>query len=238
MTRMRRTARAGVAATGSAVILAWVLAACGSASVGQASSPAGQASSRDPEADLIDAMIARESIVSRGGGLTVDDLFSKSGGVDSFRAEVVEVTAGQAFNDVLTDKDPHSVKVSFDDGTADWRTFHVRVRVLEVFGGDETANSEVTLGLGFGDGISIETVSGGLLSMEEIVVFTAPENQVFSYDPAVRAVLNDGAFLSPVEGGNVPFPVLTDNGYPSKLIDAIDSLAELRAASEARPSSA
>jgi|RhiMethySRZTD1v2_1073278.scaffolds.fasta_scaffold09892_11 hypothetical protein len=229
MTRTRRTVRAGVVATGSAVILA----ACGSASVGQASPPAGQASSRDPEADLIDAMIARESIAGRPGGLTVEDLFAKSGGVDSFRAEVVEVMPGKAFDD-----GSHSEEVPFDAGTADWRTFHVRVRVQEVFGGDETPNSEVTLGLAFGRDLSIEIVSGGLPSMEEIVVFTDPDSDVFSYDPAVQAVLYDGAFLSPVDRGTVPFPVLTNNGYSRKLVDAIDSLAELRAASEARPSSA
>jgi hypothetical protein len=87
MTRRRRTVRAGVVAAGSATILAWVLAACGSASVGQASSPVGQ-TSRDPEVDLIDAMTARESIAAHQGGLTVEDLFAESGGVDSFRAEV------------------------------------------------------------------------------------------------------------------------------------------------------
>lgn len=233
MTGRWRTVRAGVVATGSAAILAWVLAACGSASVGQASSPVGQASSRDPEVDLIDAMIARESIVARQGGLTVKDLFAESGGVDSFRAEVVEVMPGKAFDD-----GSHAQQVPFDAGTADWRTFHVRVRVEEVFGGDETPNSEVTLGLAFGRDLSAGIVSGGQLSMEEIVVFTDSDSDVFSYDPTVQAVLYDGAFLSPVDGDTVPFPVLTHSGYPSKLIDAIDSLAELRAASEARPSSA
>jgi hypothetical protein len=230
MTRMQRTVRAGVVAAGSEVVLAWALSACGSSSAGPAT--------RDPQAELIDVMIARESIASRAGGLAVDDLFAKSGGVDSFRAEVVEVTAGRAYNDVLTDEKSHAEEVSFDDGTADWRTFHVRVRVLEVFGGDETPNSEVTLGLAFGGDLSIEIVSGGLLSMEEIVVFTDPENDVFSYDPTVQGVLNDGAFLSPVDdGGTVPFPVLTDNGYSSKLIDAVDSLADLRTASQVGPSS-
>jgi hypothetical protein len=218
------------------VVVAWALSACGSSSIGQASSSAAP-DSRDDQADLIEVMIARESIVSRAGGLTVDDLFATSGGVDSFRAEVVEVMAGKAYNDVLTD-DPHAEEAPFDDGAADWRTLHVRVRVLEVFGGDETPNSEVTLGLAFGGDLSIELVSGGLLSMEEIVVFTAPDGDVFSYDRTVQAVLNDGAFLSPVDGGTVPFPVLTANGYPSELIDAIDSLTELRAASEARASSA
>jgi hypothetical protein len=236
MTRMRRPVRAGVA--GFAVVLALALSACASSSVGQASSPDGPGS-RDDQAALIEVMIARESIVSRAGGLTVDDLFATSGGVDSFRAEVVEVTAGQAAYDVVTYLDrPHAEEAPFDDGAADWRTFHVRVRVLEVFGGGETPNSEVTLGLAFGGDLSIELVSGGLLSMEEIVVFTAPDSDVSSYDPTVQAVLNDGAFLSPVDGGTVPFPVLTANGYPSELIDAIDSLTELRAASEARASSA
>lgn len=238
MTRARRIACAGVVATGSAVVLAWVSAACGASSVGQASSSAGQASSRDPEADLIDAMIARESIVGGSRGLTVEDLFAESGGVDSFRAEVVEVMPGKAFNDVSVDEDSHAEEVPFDAGTADWRTFHVRVRVQDVFGGDETPNSEVTLGLVFGRDLSIEIVSGGWLSMEEIVVFTDTYSDVFSYDPAVQAVLYDGAFLSPVDGGTVPFPVLANNGYSPKLIDAIDSLTELRAASEDRPSSA
>ena len=233
MTRRRRTVHAGVVVTGSAAILAWVLAACGSASVGQASSPDGQASSRDPEVDLIDAMIARESVVARQGGLTVEDLFAKSGEVDSFRAEVVEVMPGKAFDDVSP-----AEEVPFDADSADWRTFHVRVRVQEVFHGDETPSSEVTLGLAFGRDLGTEIVNGGLLSMEEIVVFTDADSDVFSYDPTVQAVLYDGAFLSPVDGDTVPFPVLTHNGYSPKLIDAIDSLAELRAASEARPSSA
>ena len=102
--------------------------------------------------------------------------------------------------------------------------------VQEVFGGDETPNSEVTLGLAFGRDLSIGIVSGGLLSMEEIVVFTDSDSAVFSYDPAVQAVLYDGAFLSPVDRGTVPFPMLTNNGYSRRLVDAIDSLAELRAA--------
>jgi hypothetical protein len=238
MTRTRRTVRAGVAAMGSAAIVAWALSACGSSSAGPASSPAGPAA-RDPGAALIEAMIARESIADRAAGWTVQDLFAKSGGVDSFRAEVVGVQAGKAFNDVLSDVDPHSEEVSFDDGSADWRTFHVRVRVLEVFGGDETPNSEVTLGLAFGGDLGIEIVSGGLSSMEGIVVFTHPESHVFSYDPTVQSVLNDGAFLSPVDGGTVPFPALTHSGgYSPKLIGAIDTLAELRAAGESRTSPA
>jgi hypothetical protein len=208
-----------------------VLSACGSSSVGQSSPSVGEGTSLDPEADLVDAMIARESIVSRAGVLTIDDLFAKSGEVDSFRAEVVGVEPGKAFND------PHAEDVPFDDGAADWRTFHVRVRVLEVFGGDDTPNSEVTFGLAFGRDLSHEIVSGGLLSMGEIVVFTYPDADVFSYAPAVQGVFYDGAFLSPVDGGSVPFPVLTDNGqHSSKLIDAIDSLTELRAASGVRPS--
>jgi hypothetical protein len=133
--------------------------------------------------------------------------------VDSYRAEVVEITAGKAFNDVLTD-DPHAEELSFDDSTADWRTFHVRVRVLEIFGGDETPNSEVTLGLAFGSDLSIETVSGGLLSMGEIVVFTALETDVFSYDPAVQGVLNDSrnrqaepAAVPSAESGRMDLPM-------------------------------
>jgi hypothetical protein len=238
MTRTRRTVRAGVVATKSAVILAWALSACGSSSAGQSSSSARQPASHDPESELIDAMIAKESITARACCPTINDLFSKSGGLDSFRAEVVEVEAGKAFNDVSIDKDPHSEEVPFDSNSADWRTFHVRMRVIEVFGGDETPNSEVTLGLGFGADLSTEIVSGGLLSMDEIVVFTYRDSAVFSYDPTLQSVLYDGAFLSPVDDGTVPFPVLTSNGYPSKLIEAIDTLAELRAAGEPRPPSA
>jgi hypothetical protein len=106
-----------------------------------------------------------------------------------------------------------------------------------VFGGDETPNSEVTLGLAFGPELKFEIVSRGLQSMDEIVVFTDADNDVFSYDPAVEGVLHDGAFLSPVDGDTVSFPVLTYNSQQSSnLTDAIDSLTELRAASEAHPS--
>jgi hypothetical protein len=236
MTRGWQVALTAVA-TVHAVFSTWALSGCDSSSEGQASSTTGQVTSLDPEADLIDAMIARESIANRAGDLTIEDLFAKAGGVDSFRAEVVQVGVGKAFNDVMTDNDPRAEEVPFDDSKADWRTFHVQVRVLEVFVGDETPTSEVTLGLAFGRDLGVEIVRGGLLSMQEIVVFTDADNDVFSYDPTVQAVLYDGAFLSPVDGGTVPFPVLSTDGRSTKLVDAIDSLAELRAAHE-HPASA
>jgi hypothetical protein len=61
-------------------------------------------------------MSARESIAAHQGGLTVEDLFAESGGVVSFRAEVVEVMPGKAFNGSGAEEVP------FDADSADWRS--------------------------------------------------------------------------------------------------------------------
>lgn len=63
---------------------------------------------------------------------------------------------------------------TFDDPSAQWRSFHVEVRIREVFAGHVATGQLVTLALAFGSDQDESIVERGLTSMGEIVAFTAP----------------------------------------------------------------
>ena len=194
--------------------------------------------STDPDAenDLIQAMIDRESIVFRTGSITLNDLFPTSGAdsaaESAFLANVVEVTPGRAFKDILEDDTSHVEQVPFDDAAADWRTFHVRVEIIERYLGDVQPGDHLALGLAFGSQPPLNVVADGLVSIGRIVAFTKPGSFVVDYDPTITPVLWDGAFLSPVDGEQVPFPALSEGGQPDPLVSLMDTLTELRILSE------
>jgi hypothetical protein len=203
--------------------------ACGQATLGSGSGGASELSPEAAEAALIEAMVNREAIGMRASGLTFAELFPQAGQsevlADAFRADVVAVEAGRAFGGSLDD-DPLG-ELPFDDPQADWRSFHVRVEVVEVFSGDVTVGQELTIGLAFGSGLEMEVVSAGLMSMGNIVVFTAPGHFFLPYDSSTPVVWN-GAFLSPVEGDRVPFPAVSEGGGEASLVSRLDTLPELR----------
>lgn len=217
-----------------ALLLVGLVGACGQTTTGQDS---GSGSQRDPaasEAALIEAMINRESIASRASNLTLDELFPRTGQSEvldnAFRADVISVDAGRAFGDHMDGTPETGIEeLPFDDPKASWRSFEVQVKVTELYSGDVKPGSELTIGLAFGRGLDLEVVSEGLLSMGEIVVFTALGGFVVPYDPSITPVVWDGAFLSPVEGGRVPWPAVTeDGGFEAEVASNFDTLIELR----------
>jgi len=151
-----------------------VLSACGQ-SVNEPTQATAPARS-DPEAEaaVVRAMINREAIGLRTGVPDVDDLFPGTGqrsvAAGGFLADVVGVKPGLAFHDNMSRLVPEPVP--FDDPGADWRTFHVSVRVVETFVGDSKPGDELTLGLAFGSGLETSTVTNGFESMGQIVAFT------------------------------------------------------------------
>jgi hypothetical protein len=207
-----------------------LVTACGQATPGSGSGQASELSPEAAEAALIEAMVNREAIVARASGLTFTELFPQVGEskalADAFRADVLAVDAGRAFGGSLDD-DPLG-ELPFDDPQADWRSFHVRVEVVEVFSGDVTVGQELTVGLAFGSALEMEVVSAGLMSMRDIVVFTRPGDFVVPYDPSITPGVWDGAFLSPVEGDRVPFPAVSDGGGAAPALSRFDTLPELR----------
>lgn len=214
-----------------AFALVCLVAACGQATPGSGSGRASGLSPEAAEAALIEAMVNREAIGARASGLTFTELFPQVGEsralADAFRADVVAVEAGRAFGGSLDFDDDPFGEVPFDDPEADWRSFHVRVEVVEVFSGDVTVGQELTIGLAFGSGTEMEVVSEGLMSMGDIVVFTGPGHFFLPYDSSTPVVW-DGAFLSPVEGDRVPFPAVSEGGGEASLLSRIDTLSELR----------
>ena len=225
---MSKTYRSAVA-----LIALCLVGACGQATPGSGS--AGASSELSPEAAeaaLIEAMVNRASMGARASGLTFTELFPQVGEsralADAFRADVVAVEAGRAFGGSLDFDDDPFGEVPFDDPEADWRSFHVRVQVVEVFSGDVTVGQELTIGLAFGSGLEMEVVSEGLVSMGDIVVFTRPGDFVVPYDPSITPVVWDGAFLSPVEGDRVPFPAVSLEGGAAPAVSRFDTLSELR----------
>ncbi len=184
------------------------------------------------EAELIQAMVGKEEGALRPT-LTLAEMYPGVGQskvvADAFRADVVGVDAGRAFNnfDENFERTPLQ-EVPFDDPRADWRSFEVRVKVAEVYWGDVTAGTELALGLTFNAQTELTVVSEGFASMGEVVVFTATGDFVVPYDPTIIPVLWDGAFLTPVEGERVPWPVLSEPGSGAPVVPDLDTLAELR----------
>ncbi len=212
------------------LVLGCLLAACG-----QDKDQAGNAEqASSAQTALIEAMVNREEIAQRASGLTLAELFPDAGHSkvldDAFRADVVSVDAGRAFGDHM-DADPNTgVEVrDFDDPEASWRSFHVRVKVVEVYSGDVEVGTELTLGLAFGRGLDEKVVSEGLMSMGQIVALTALGDFVVPYDPSITPVVWDGAFLSPVEGELVPWPAVSEGEGPeASMVSRFDTLPELR----------
>ncbi len=197
----------------------------------------GSATEQSPaalETALIEAMVSREDIVERASSLTLAELFPAAGAskvlADAFRADVVHVDEGRAFVDTFDPAQASGIEeIAFDDPRADWRSFHVRLKVLESYSGDVEVGSEVTIGIAFGRDVEMKIVAEGLMSMSELVVFTAPGDFVVPYDPTIRPVLWDGAFLSPVEGDQVPWPAVSEGGgHEASLVSNFDNLSELR----------
>jgi hypothetical protein len=183
------------------------------------------------QAAVLEAMVNRGAIGMRASGLTFEELFPRTGRsevlADAFRADVVGVDAGRAFGGFLDDRP--TGELPFDDPHADWRSFHVRVKVVEVYAGDVEVGAELTIGLAFGPRLEMDVVSEGFMSMGQIVVCTARGGFVVPYDPAITPVVRDGAFLSPVEGERVPWPAVTENGgFEASVVSHFDTLPELR----------
>ncbi len=220
-----------------ALLLICVVAGCGQATPGSGDGSASEESAAAFEAELIQTMVGREEAVVRPGKLTFAELFPASGQsedlADAFRASVLSVDVGRTFTDNVDEN--YEVKgpvheVPFDDPRADWRSFEVRVKVAEAYWGDVTAGKEVTIGLAFTAQTEVKVVTEGFASMGQFVVFTARRDFVVPYDPAVIPVLWDGAFLSPIEGERVPWPVLSDAAGSSgaSMVSHFDTLSELR----------
>lgn len=186
------------------------------------------------EAAFIEAMVNREDIAQRASNLTLAELFPRTGQskvlADAFRADVVSVDAGRAFGDHF-DGDPKTgiEDLAFDDPDASWRSFEVTIQVVEVYSGDVKVNTALTIGLAFGREIEMNVVSDGLMSMGQIAVFTAQGDFVVPYDRSITPVVRDGAFLSPVEGDQVPWPALGGSmDSEGSLVSQIETLTELR----------
>ena len=215
------------------VSVAWLLLISGVAACGQATAGSGAGSaSEEPatafEAELMQTMIDREDGVSRPGKLTFAELFPPAGQsqvlADAFRADVLSVDIGRTFTDNIDANGEVTApveEVPFDDPRADWRTFEVRVKVAEVYRGDVTAGTELTLGLTFNAQTDSEVVTEGFASMGDLVVFTARGDFIVSYDPAITPVLWDGAFLSPVNGDRIPWPVLAEPGSGAPVVPRV-----------------
>lgn len=134
------------------------------------------------------------------------------------------------------DGDRSNPQVPFDDVSADWRSLHVHVKVLEVFAGDVAVGDELVLGLAFGPQTRAADVCDGFLSYGQAVAFTTDDEFVVPYDDSLVPVAWDGAFLSPVDEGRLPFPALAQGeheGHGGEVLSKFDTLAEIRALSSA-----
>lgn len=212
-----------------------LISGCGGLQAGETSQVG---SHPEDEAALVDALVNRQAIVSSSAGYwpTLSELFpaDNSSAIlrDAFRAEVVDVDPGVAFAGTL-DGEPGQIELpTFDDESAQWRSFHVNVRVSEVFAGPMETGQLVTLGIAFGSNLEQSVVENGFTSMGEVVAFTANGDFVVPYDESLVPVLYDAAFLSPVDQGAVPFPALQEAGAgQDELAAQMDTLEELRAVS-------
>jgi len=207
-----------------------LMTACGSSATSTAEGDLPSAAKA--ENDLVAALVSRQAQVSYAEGVTLDELFPSHGEeseLDSFRGSVLEVQAGRAFDDIA--ERAVAEPVAFDDPKADWRTFEVHAKVIESFTGQAQPGDEITFGLVFGSDMKIETVEQGLVAMGEFVAFTYDAPATPAFDSSIAQVLQDGAYLSPVDGDRVPFPAIADQ--EGEVTDAyvaqIDTLAELRA---------
>lgn len=217
------------------LILVCLVGACGQATTDEPGSDSlAEESPAVSEAALIEAMVNREDIAQRASNHTLAELFPLTGPSEvlaaAFRADVLSVDAGRAFGDHF-DEDPKTgiEELAFDNPNASWRSFEVTLQVVEVYSGDVKVGAELTIGLAFGREIELNVISEGLKSMGQIAIFTAQGDFVVPYDESITPVVQDGAFLSPVEGDKVPWPAVggsTDS--QESLVSQLDTLTELR----------
>lgn len=217
-----------------AALLMCFVTACGPTTSMPGSGSRPDKSMEIAEAALVNAMMNREAIAQRASELTLDELFPARGRSEilasAVRANVLGVDEGRAFGDRMSGgSDTTTIpELPFDDPAASWRSFEVRVRVVEVYAGDAKVDSEITIGLAFGKELERSVVIDGLMSMDQIVVFIARGDFVVPYDSALLPVVRDGAFLSPVEGERVPWPALAEERPEAGVLSNFDTLAELR----------
>lgn len=148
------------------------------------------------------------------------------------RGRIAEVAQGRAFA-VPGGDAPDGTLTDFDDGDAQWRTFHLTVNVAEAISGD-VPGAAVVVGLAFGPAAELDTVRKDLLAMGEMVFFLE-RSPVFGYDPTVYGIVGDGSLLATVsETGQLALPVL-DSERERSLLSRGGTLTELRAIAKEPP---
>lgn len=211
------------------VVLA-VVAACGTADPG-----------RSEERGLFDAIRATNSATSRGGALyrTIAEALptqrwiTDQGVEFSFAdvavvGDVVSVTEGRSF---AYEEDPDVevvIDLPFNDPKAQISTVHLEIAVetVSVDKADREIGKTVRVGLALPAPVDVEAIAEELSGRGGVVVVLLYEpSSVFSYDPTLWAILEDGNLLGVVDsGGNVTFPSI-DDAVLEDDIATIDDLA-------------
>jgi hypothetical protein len=145
------------------------------------------------------------------------------------RGTVTDVTPGRAFT-VKGEDAPDGTLTSFDDGDAQWRTFHLTVNVAETLSGS-TAGNPIVVGVAFGPDATLERVRSDMKALGEVVLFLN-HSPVFAYDKSVYGTVGDGAFIAPVDGSGVLTLPALDAREARSLLKRGGSVAALRSAAK------
>lgn len=146
--------------------------------------------------------------------------------------EVSSVSPGRAFYLDTTAQPEIETEIPWDDPRAEWRTFHLTVRVHETLGrapGSPLIGSELVVGVATSSATDMGELAAAYTSAGRMV-WPLIHSPVFDYDPTVLGIVNDGAFLTFVnDNGNLD-PAAKE-GEPSRsFLSGVETLSQLRRA--------
>ncbi len=175
----------------------------------------------DSGAYVFDELAARADMVSRArfyADITelLDNVLFQVGDQDPqtitqavVLGRITAVTPGKAFSAEDQSAD-HEVEVPYNDPDASWRSMHVVVAVEEAISGSVGGLTSITVGFAFGARTTVDRALPSFLSMGRVLLFLTA-GDVFSYDPELFGVVEDGALLGLVDpSGVISMPVLGD----------------------------
>lgn len=129
-------------------------------------------------------------------------------------------------------------ELRFADPSADWRTVHMTVAVEEEVGTKQALGKSATVHVGLAISGSSDAlrIMSGLESTGRVALPLLRKSPVFSYNPRLLAIAEDGMLLATVDAtGKLSLPFQSNSGRARSLLSESPTLADLKARGLAGP---
>lgn len=148
--------------------------------------------------------------------------------------EIVEVTKGRGF--VVNGADSTAgMPVEFDRRDARWKTVHLTVRANQLLAGHGVP-STIEVGVALDGSVDFNRVAQGFKELGTVVLFLYKNSPVFSYDPRLYSIVEDGTLLVVVDQrtGELSLPGV-DGERAKTLLGTTSTLDALERRAKAAP---